>query len=128
MNDKDETTKAVISDRSAIRVGLALTIGAYIGLSAWWASGIQSKLDVLLNGQKISQADFNGIRTRVESLERSTELFNQVGSPALRPRIEALEKSVDRINTAGSPKLAEMLRRVEELENQFAVHKASTKP
>lgn len=130
MSTKDEEGRPlrgnILGENSVIRVGFALGIGTYIGMTAWWAAVIQTKLDALLTAQKIYASDGTALRARVEALERSTELFTQVGSPALRPRIESLEKSVQIINAAGSPKLSEVEHHLSDLEQSFKVHVAET--
>ena len=95
----DEYRRSSISENTFVRLGLALIIGTYIGMSAWWASGISKDVRQILESSKLSSVEYTVLRSRIESLERASDLFTQVGSPALRPRIEALEKDVVLLKT-----------------------------
>ena len=90
----DEARRVSLSENTFIRLGLALLIGTYIGMSAWWASGISKDVRQILDSSKVSSVEYTVLRSRIESLERASDLFTQVGSPALRPRIESLEKDM----------------------------------
>lgn len=95
MSDTEQVRKTVIGESSAIRVGLVLFLAGYVGTTSWFLSGLNSKVDMLIDLQKTGLNDGSALKLRVETLEKSNELFTQVGSPALRVRVDAIEKSVE---------------------------------
>lgn len=124
-DDEDKTRQGTIGENTVVRLSLAVTLaGAIIGFT-WWASGVQSSLNVLIAGQDKQIESSNGIRSRVEKLERDSDLFMQVGSPALRLRIEPLERWKERMESSGSPLAQDLLKRITAIEADLAAHKAS---
>jgi len=118
--------KLMLGENTAIRLGFVVLILSGVVCFTWWASGVQSSLNVLLSGQSREIEQSNGVRTRIEKLERDTDLFMQVGSPALRARIEPLERWKEQIQSSGSPQVQEIARRMASLELQFETHKAGS--
>jgi hypothetical protein len=116
----------IVSENTVVRLGLVVTILAGVVAFTWWASGVNSSLNSLLAGQTRDSEQSTGLRARVETLERATDMFTQVGSPALRPRLDALEKWREQIQSSGSPKMIETERRLNVLEKEFELYKQRT--
>lgn len=102
---KDDESHTIIGPSSFVRVGVLIaiigfgltTVGGIIGFT-WWASGVQSSLNVLLAGQAREIENNNGIRQRVERLELDVATMSRVGSPQaqdLSKRITALENAFE---------------------------------
>lgn len=124
-DDEDKTRSGAIGENTVVRLSLAVTLaGAIIGFT-WWASGVQSSLNVLVSGQDRQIEASNGLRSRVEKLERESDLFMQVGSPALRARIDPLERWKEQMQSSGSPLAQDLLKRITAIEADLAAHKAS---
>lgn len=123
-NSEDPQT---LSEHTPIRLALVgLILSGVIGFT-WWASGVQSSLNVLLAGQAREMEASNGIRQRVEKLERESDLFMQVGSPALRARIEPIELWKQQVTSSGSPQVVELTKRVAAIELFLEAHKQQIK-
>lgn len=122
--DEDDKTW---SEHTPVRLALViLIVSGTIGFT-WWASKVQSSLDMLLAGQSREIEHNNGIRQRIEKLERDSDLFMQVGSPALRNRIEPIERWKEQIQSSGSPQVGELSKRLAALEMEWQTHKAQEK-
>jgi len=131
LREEDREERTVLGPKTGVRLEYVLAlIGACVALISgiiaftWWASGVQSSLNVLLAGQSREIEQTNGLRQRVEKLERDTDILMQVGSPAIRNRLEPIERWKEQIQSSGSPHVAELTKRFNELERLFEAHKA----
>ena len=126
--ERDEVRKNVpdetaISEKTPVQLAVVLLcISGVIGFT-WWASGVQSSLNVLLSGQAREIENNNGVRQRIEKLERDSDLFMQVGSPALRAKLEPLERWKEQVQASGTPAVVELTKRVQSLETALTMHK-----
>lgn len=122
---EDNHPEPTVGEHTAIRLSFAILIASGVIGFTWWASGVQSSLNVLIAGQDKQIESSNGIRARVEKLERDSDLFMQVGSPALRARIEPLERWKEQMQSSGSPLAQDLLKRITAIEADLAAHKAA---
>lgn len=116
----------MLGENTAIRLGFVLAILTGVIGFTWWASGVQSSLNVLLSGQSQEASRSNSVQERVAKLERESDLFMQVGSPALRARLEPLERWKEKVDSSGSQPVQEITKRMGALEMRFEAHIASS--
>lgn len=122
LKSDDETTVA-ISENTPIRLALVVLIISGIVGFTWWASGVQSSLNILLAGQVREIEGANSIRSRLEKLERDSDMFTQMGSPALRNRIEPIERWKEQSQANGGPIVMELTKRITDLEIEIKAHR-----
>jgi len=115
----------VIGENTMLRLGLVITVMSGVTAFTWWASSVNSALNTLLAGQRRDTDNSRILQGRVETLERASDMFTQVGSPALRPRLESLERWREQVIAVGTPPVVEIQRRLTVVEREFELHKQS---
>ena len=84
-------------------------------------------MNTLLAGQRDEVSAQVKLTSRVDQLERASDAFQQIGSPALRPRIEALERWRDHVESVGSPQVQELQKKLLDLTTAFETHRLTEK-
>jgi len=80
----------VIGENTMLRLGLVITVMSAVTAFTWWASGVNSSLNTLLAGQRRDIDNSRVLQGRVETLERASDMFTQVGSAESAQRITPL--------------------------------------
>lgn len=112
----------IIGESTAVKLGVVIALACGIISFTWWASGVQSSLNVLISGQVRGSQTIITLDQRTTLLERSSDIMMSVGSPALRPRLDSLERWRERIDATGSPQVVDIIKRLTVLEGDLKLH------
>jgi len=95
--DQSQRDEGIISEKTPIRLGLIVAlVGSILILftsaagGIWWASGVSTKLDMVLRQNDNSMRSVEAVSTRVTAVELWQRGIDSTGSPAVVKRLDTL--------------------------------------
>ena len=112
--EDDPDTTRPLTPTSTIQLGLVITL---LGVCAsgfavwiWWASAINTKLDMLISDRKEQAAAIVAVSKDIVELKSWQSRVEATGTPAMARRMDAQEAALEQIR------------------REFDIHKATSKP